>query len=506
MSQSQSEREKAGSKIVITRITESLQAVSSNILIDVEIITMNHQLMTAVYNETCDVLRQKPFSLLLDLTWGGWTELRTAAERNGLPYLRLETAKHLFVRAMDDFLVARNAVDAALVFQNEDEIDEALYWIIGNSFVRILVMSLAEPDTYTRIRNLRPAPSYYVVFGDSVTLQAVIEKAISQKLMKRDSRWNLVLTDFNSSLATQDLEAMVTFLELSPTSCCAVLNRQSDCQCSHFTSPVEPFLSGASLIVGQTLARLKTSGTALLQAVDCSLPSPASSLSRDLEEVLRSEVSKTSYSYNSQTKLLTFPAEFDISTRNRDKTTKLATWTLEDGLNTDTGYSSVKLKRFFRVGTVARTPWTYARTDEEGAVMKDELGQPLLQGYCLEMIEKMAGEDLMMFDYEVTLPSDGSNDFGKKNVETGEWSGLIGDLISGDIDMIVAPMTMTSEREEVIDFVAPYFDQSGISIILRKKEVVRSLFKFLSVLERDVWLAILGALVVTALMLWLLDK
>ena len=112
----------------------------------------------------------------------------------------------------------------------------------------------------------------------------------------------------------------------------------------------------------------------------------------------------------------------------------------------------------------------------------------------------------MMFDYEVTLPSDGSNDFGKKNVDTGEWSGLIGDLIAGDIDMIVAPMTMTSEREEVIDFVAPYFDQSGISIIIRKKEVVRSLFKFLSVLERDVWLAILGALVVTALMIWLLDK
>nr|CAD7574254.1 unnamed protein product [Timema californicum] len=30
--------------------------------------------------------------------------------------------------------------------------------------------------------------------------------------------------------------------------------------------------------------------------------------------------------------------------------------------------------------------------------------------------------------------------------------------------MIIAPLTMTSEREEVIDFVAPYFDQSGISI------------------------------------------
>ena len=31
-------------------------------------------------------------------------------------------------------------------------------------------------------------------------------------------------------------------------------------------------------------------------------------------------------------------------------------------------------------------------------------------------------------------------------------------------DIVIAALTMTSEREEVIDFVAPYFDQSGISI------------------------------------------
>ena len=188
------------------------------------------------------------------------------------------------------------------------------------------------------------------------------------------------------------------------------------------------------LIVGQTLARLKTSGKSLLQPVDCALQAPGTSpLPQDLEEALRSEVSKTSYSYSSQSKLLTFPAEFDIISRNRDKTTKVATWNMEDGLTRQTGYSPVQLKRFFRIGTVARTPWTYVKTDEEGAVIKDELGQPVLQGYCLEMIEKMAEEEMMMFDYEVTLPSDGSNDFGKKNVDTGEWNGLIGDLIAGDI-------------------------------------------------------------------------
>lgn len=36
-----------------------------------------------------------------------------------------------------------------------------------------------------------------------------------------------------------------------------------------------------------------------------------------------------------------------------------------------------------------------------------------------------------------------------------------------DIDIAVAPMKMTAEREEVIDFVAPYFEQTGILIGLK---------------------------------------
>ena len=489
------------------RLTESLQARSSNLLIDVEIVMMDHRVITERYNQTCDVLAKTSFSLILDLTWAGWPQLRAVAEGNGLPYLRLETAKHLFVQAMDDFLVERSTLDAVLVFENENEIDETLYWIIGNSYIRILVMSLEDGDTFTRIKNLRPAPSFYVVYGDSKTLESVIEKAIQMKLMKRDSRWNLVLTDFNSSLPTKQLDAMVTFLEMKPTSCCIVLNKQSDCECSQFTSPIPPFISEAALIVARSLALLKASGKPLLQPVNCqTLTATSRQATDDFQNVLMSEVAESSYNYNSLTKLLTFPVEFEFLSRNRDKRTEIATWSMEDGLQKQAGYNSTDLNRFFRIGTVARTPWTYNKTDGDGAVVTDEFDQPILEGYCLEMIERMASEKLMNFEYEVTLPSDGTNDFGRKNIDSGEWSGLIGDLIAGDIDMIVAPMTMTSEREEVIDFVAPYFDQSGISIVVRKKEVKRSLFKFLTVLERDVWLAILGALLVTAVMIWLLDK
>ena len=51
--------------------------------------------------------------------------------------------------------------------------------------------------------------------------------------------------------------------------------------------------------------------------------------------------------------------------------------------------------------------------------------------------------------------------------------------MSGEINIAIAGMTMTSERAEVVDFVAPYFDQSGISIITRLPVKPRSLFKFM---------------------------
>ena len=108
---------------------------------------------------------------------------------------------------------------------------------------------------------------------------------------------------------------------------------------------------------------------------------------------------------------------------------------------------------------------------------------------------------------------------------------MVGDLIKGDIDISVAALTMTTEREEgircnisqdnvseeyilhkymgesimslicfpVIDFVAPYFDQSGISILLRKKKRETNVFKFLSVLKPEVCLRKLKSILHTTL-------
>lgn len=52
---------------------------------------------------------------------------------------------------------------------------------------------------------------------------------------------------------------------------------------------------------------------------------------------------------------------------------------------------------------------------------------------------------------------------------------------------------MMAERESVVDFTVPYYDLVGISILMKKPTTTTSLFKFLTVLENDVWMCILGA-------------
>ena len=40
----------------------------------------------------------------------------------------------------------------------------------GNSFVRVIVVSLEEKDALDRLAKMRPLPSYFVAFGDTKTV------------------------------------------------------------------------------------------------------------------------------------------------------------------------------------------------------------------------------------------------------------------------------------------------------------------------------------------------
>ena len=53
---------------------------------------------------------------------------------------------------------------------------------------------------------------------------------------------------------------------------------------------------------------------------------------------------------------------------------------------------------------------------------------------------------------------------------------------------------------------APFFEQSGISILLRQELREDSIFKFMNVLKEEVWLGVLGSVVAVSLLIWGLDR
>jgi len=70
---------------------------------------------------------------------------------------------------------------------------------------------------------------------------------------------------------------------------------------------------------------------------------------------------------------------------------------------------------------------------------------------------------------------------------------MIRELTDKRADIGLGSLSVMAERENVIDFTVPYYDLVGITILMKKSKTPTSLFKFLTVLETDVWLCILAA-------------
>lgn len=121
-------------------------------------------------------------------------------------------------------------------------------------------------------------------------------------------------------------------------------------------------------------------------------------------------------------------------------------------------------------------------------IVKDENAPKGYKGYCIDLIDKIA--QILNFDYEITPVGDGK--FGNMD-ENGKWNGVVKELMEKRADIGLGSMSVMAERENVIDFTVPYYDLVGITILMKLPTTPTSLFKFLTVLENEVWLCILAA-------------
>uniref|UniRef100_A0A673J4A8 Glutamate receptor n=1 Tax=Sinocyclocheilus rhinocerous TaxID=307959 RepID=A0A673J4A8_9TELE len=119
-------------------------------------------------------------------------------------------------------------------------------------------------------------------------------------------------------------------------------------------------------------------------------------------------------------------------------------------------------------------------------------------GYCIDLLEKLA-ED-MDFEFDLYIVGDGK--YGA--VKGGQWTGLVGDLLSEVADMAVTSFSINSARSKMIDFTSPFFSTS-LGILVRSKDTAAPIGAFMWPLHWSMWMGIFVALHITAFFLTLYE-
>ncbi|XP_063001599.1 probable glutamate receptor [Elgaria multicarinata webbii] len=138
------------------------------------------------------------------------------------------------------------------------------------------------------------------------------------------------------------------------------------------------------------------------------------------------------------------------------------------------------------VTTILEDPYVMARGTE-------------LEGYCIDLLEKLS--QMLHFKYKVGVVKDGKYGTLSPN---GNWTGMIGEVVRKEADLAVAPLTITSIREDAVDFTQPFL-HTGIGILLEKETSLEeaSMFHFLTPFSKEMWGGILVAYLLSSLCLFL---
>ncbi|XP_072943228.1 uncharacterized protein Ir8a [Epargyreus clarus] len=472
---------------------------SKSVRISEDIIQLDRENEDESQRKLCSAL-SKGVSAIIDLSWAPWELLEQLAATTGVPLLRSALGSQQLISALDKYLAMRNATDAVFILESEIDVDQTLYELLGRSSTRIWVHAGLTRDSANALRSMRPDPSFYVVAGRTGFVVNTYARAVKEKLVRRDFRWNLIFTDYTVDVSQLVLPTMV--LQSDEVECCKLMGLREECSCPQDFEKKQHILNSLITYLIDVVSRLD----AEVMQVDCEQSNSVNTTRDKMYRLLAEDTdvsNETLFYWDEERYSLFLRSKFILSTYKPDVGVEgIAKWSANEEFRLLPGAVLEPLKNFFRIGTSPAVPWTMPKMDPvTGEPMVDEHGNPVYEGYCIDLAAKLA--EVMNFDYEIITPKSGT--FGKR-LPNGSWDGIINDLMRGEVDISIAALTMTAEREEVIDFVAPYFEQTGILIVIRRPIQKTSLFKFMTVLRTEVWLSIVGALLLTGFMIWLLEK
>jgi ABC-type amino acid transport substrate-binding protein len=196
--------------------------------------------------------------------------------------------------------------------------------------------------------------------------------------------------------------------------------------------------------------------------------------------------------------------QLDVVELKKEGLTKVGVWTEAGGLNFTRNFTETyteiveSLQNKTLIVTTIRSPPYSMVTQSERRVS----GNEAFEGFAIDLIEEIA--HILKFNYSFKWVDDGA--YGFRNKETGEWNGLMGELLAQTADLAITDRTITYEREQAVDFSMPFMNL-GISILYKKPlKKPPDLFSFLSPLSLDVWIYTAVAYFGVSILLFILAR
>ncbi|XP_078322835.1 glutamate receptor-like [Crassostrea virginica] len=159
------------------------------------------------------------------------------------------------------------------------------------------------------------------------------------------------------------------------------------------------------------------------------------------------------------------------------------------------------------ITTILEEPYVMIKPEYDALVEKLQgngsrvCGTHLFQGFCIDLAQKVA--EKINMTYDICLVQDGL--YGSE-LPNKSWNGIIGELLDKKAHMAVAPVTITSDRERVVDFTKPFLSL-GISIMIKKPaDKAAHIFSFMEPLSSEIWMCILFAYVGVSVVLFLVSR
>ncbi|XP_055852888.1 glutamate receptor ionotropic, kainate 2 [Episyrphus balteatus] len=185
---------------------------------------------------------------------------------------------------------------------------------------------------------------------------------------------------------------------------------------------------------------------------------------------------------------------------------KIGTWnsTLSNGINFTRTFSEQQMEieanlknKTLVITTILSDP--YCMRKESAATLT---GNDQFEGYAVDLVYEIS--KALGFSYKIQLVPDHA--YGSLNKKTGEWNGMIRELLEQRADLAIADLTITFERENAVDFTMPFMNL-GVSVLYRKPvKQPPNLFSFLSPLSLDVWIYMATAYLGVSVLLFILAR